>query len=45
LATAQHKVFALEGVEDQSDLDIVAEYAPDVLQGYFYGKPALIQVA
>ncbi|KRL39867.1 EAL domain-containing protein [Lacticaseibacillus manihotivorans] len=45
LATAQHKVFALEGVEDQNDLDIVAEYAPDVLQGYFYGKPALIDVA
>ena len=45
LATKEHKVFALEGIEDQSDLDIVSEYAPDVLQGYYYGKPQLIEVA
>lgn len=45
LATQEHKLFALEGIEDQSDLDIVSEYAPDVLQGYFYDRPELIEVA
>lgn len=45
LATQADKLFTLEGIEDQSDLEIVSEYAPDVLQGYFYGKPELIEVA
>ncbi|WP_125706397.1 EAL domain-containing protein [Lacticaseibacillus daqingensis] len=44
-ATADHKLFALEGVEHCADLALVTLAQPDVVQGYYYGRPILLNVA
>ncbi|WP_225046942.1 EAL domain-containing protein [Lacticaseibacillus kribbianus] len=43
-ATADHKLFAVEGLENASDLALVAPFAPDVLQGYHFGRPQLMAI-
>jgi len=44
-ATKQHKLFAIEGFETAEDLRMAKEYSPDVLQGYYFAHPELIEIA
>lgn len=44
LAKRHNKIFAIEGFEYPTDLDLARDYAPDVMQGYYFGKPELIEV-
>ncbi|WP_179395706.1 EAL domain-containing protein [Lacticaseibacillus absianus] len=44
-ATAAGKLFAVEGVESAADLTFVQRFAPDVLQGYYFGRPRLMAIA
>lgn len=39
LAAKQHIQFALEGIETQPDLKWVQVFAPDLVQGYYFGMP------
>ena len=41
-AVQEGKLFAIEGFEETADLDIAVQYQPDVLQGYYFGRPALL---
>ncbi|WP_461214727.1 EAL domain-containing protein [Lacticaseibacillus sp. GG6-2] len=41
-AVAEGKLFAIEGLEAPEDLAIADAYAPNVLQGYYFGHPALL---
>ncbi|WP_461226812.1 EAL domain-containing protein [Lacticaseibacillus suihuaensis] len=43
-ATKDGKLFAIEGLEDDSDLTLIEAYHPDVLQGYHYGRPELMVI-
>lgn len=36
-------LFAIEGFENQSDLKIATDYHADLLQGYYFGRPHLLQ--
>lgn len=36
--------FAIEGFETAADLTIAANYQPDIMQGYYFGRPHLIQL-
>ncbi|WP_155287239.1 EAL domain-containing protein [Lacticaseibacillus zhaodongensis] len=36
-------IFAIEGFETQSDLQIAHNYHADLLQGYYFGRPHLLQ--
>ncbi|KRK33415.1 EAL domain-containing protein [Loigolactobacillus bifermentans] len=42
LARRQHKAFAVEGFESAADLAALNQYAPTILQGYYFGKPRLL---
>ncbi|WDF82558.1 EAL domain-containing protein [Lacticaseibacillus pabuli] len=43
-ATKQHKLFAIEGFETADDLRMAREFNPDVLQGYYFAHPELIEI-
>ncbi len=45
LAKRHNKIFAIEGFEYPQDLDLARDYAPDVMQGYYFGKPELIALS
>jgi EAL domain-containing protein (putative c-di-GMP-specific phosphodiesterase class I) len=36
--------FAIEGFENKVDLKIAQNYQPDIMQGYYFGRPQLIDV-
>jgi EAL domain-containing protein (putative c-di-GMP-specific phosphodiesterase class I) len=36
--------FAIEGFENKADLKIAQNYQPDIMQGYYFGRPQLIDV-
>lgn len=36
--------FAIEGFENKADLKIASNYQPDIMQGYYFGRPQLISV-
>lgn len=42
LAAKHHIQFALEGIEKQSDLKWMLEFAPELVQGYYFGRPEKI---
>ena len=37
-----HKEFVVEGIEDQRNLNIVSQFTPNIIQGYFFAKPVLV---
>ncbi len=37
--------FAIEGFENKPDLKISENYQPDIMQGYYFGRPQLIEVS
>ncbi|WP_125710324.1 EAL domain-containing protein [Lacticaseibacillus porcinae] len=37
--------FAIEGFENKADLKIATNYQPDIMQGYYFGRPQLIDVS
>lgn len=39
------KVFVLEGFEEAADTEYIEHFHPDIVQGYFYGRPHNIPVA
>lgn len=39
LAASQGKLFALEGLEAPHDMSMIETYHPDLVQGYYFGKP------
>lgn len=39
------KSFALEGFEAHDDLHLIKKYAPDFVQGYYFGKPHTLPIA
>lgn len=43
-ASAQHKLFALEGFETPEDIALIETYRPDLVQGYYYGKPSALPI-
>lgn len=46
MAADRGKMLAIEGLENESDYDTIKQYYPcDVIQGYYTGKPELLQVA
>lgn len=45
MALRQGKVFALEGFEYASDSHLIPKFRPDVVQGYYYGKPHFLPIA
>ena len=42
IAQNYHLGMILEGIEDNTDLKLAEQFGIDLLQGYFYGKPALV---
>ncbi|WKF85101.1 EAL domain-containing protein [Lacticaseibacillus pantheris] len=44
-AHRQHHQFALEGCEGVADLTLIHDFAPDLVQGYFFGRPHPLTIA
>lgn len=45
LARKQHKMLAIEGIENAEDLDVVrSQYPCDIVQGYYLGRPELLPI-
>lgn len=45
LALNQHKLFALEGFEFARDQAMIQRFQPDVVQGYYFGRPQILPTA
>lgn len=46
MAGDRGKMLAIEGLENESDLDTIQNYYPcDVIQGYYMGRPELLPIA
>lgn len=45
LARQHHKTFALEGLETSQDNVLIHDFRPDIVQGYYYGKPHALPIA
>lgn len=43
-AEISNHFFAIEGFEVKSDLVIAANYHPDIMQGYYFGRPTLLAI-
>lgn len=43
-AVANHKFFALEGFEEAADIKLIEQFHPDIVQGYYYGKPHALPI-
>jgi EAL domain-containing protein (putative c-di-GMP-specific phosphodiesterase class I) len=44
-AARLHKRFALEGFEDPEDVRLIQAFSPDLVQGYYFGRPHTLPIA
>lgn len=44
-AASAHKRFALEGFEESDDVKLIQAFAPDLVQGYYFGRPHTLPIA
>ncbi|WP_407894309.1 EAL domain-containing protein [Lacticaseibacillus sp. N501-2] len=44
-AARQAKRFALEGFEDSEDVRLIKAFSPDLVQGYYFGRPHTLPIA
>jgi EAL domain-containing protein (putative c-di-GMP-specific phosphodiesterase class I) len=45
MALRQHKLFALEGFEVSRDMELIHTFQPDIVQGYYFGRPRMLPTA
>lgn len=45
MALRQHKLFALEGFEVSRDMELIQAFQPDIVQGYYFGRPRMLPTA
>ncbi|WP_461215439.1 EAL domain-containing protein [Lacticaseibacillus sp. GG6-2] len=44
-AQQQHKRFALEGFEESTDIQLIRRFSPNLVQGYYFGRPHVLPIA
>lgn len=44
-AARLHKSFALEGFEEAKDVRLIQAFSPDLVQGYYFGRPHTLPIA
>lgn len=44
-AARLHKRFALEGFEDPEDVRLIEAFSPDLVQGFYFGRPHTLPIA